>query len=110
MLNRFFFNDTATTEIYTLSLHDALPISRTHRGVMIANRSWGKKPMPRARGTASTAIMASKTTGTDAAHPDQRARRTIARVHNLALFEYFVACTANSVSSFHLTHPYCRSP
>ena len=23
---RFFFNDTATTEIYTLSLHDALPI------------------------------------------------------------------------------------
>src|SRR5438552_10495269 len=25
----FFFNDTATTEIYTLSLHDALPISVT---------------------------------------------------------------------------------
>src|ERR1039458_10461082 len=24
----FFFNDTATTEIYTLSLHDALPICR----------------------------------------------------------------------------------
>src|SRR3712207_7377704 len=36
----FFFNDTATTEIYTLSLHDALPISpggdragRAHTGV-----------------------------------------------------------------------------
>src|SRR3712207_7455973 len=29
----FFFNDTATTEIYTLSLHDALPISpRRGRG------------------------------------------------------------------------------
>src|SRR5256885_7154421 len=26
----FFFNDTATTEIYTLSLHDALPISAQH--------------------------------------------------------------------------------
>src|SRR2546430_11377548 len=26
----FFFNDTATTEIYTLSLHDALPISAGH--------------------------------------------------------------------------------
>src|SRR5256885_12328053 len=26
MLSFFFFNDTATTEIYTLSLHDALPI------------------------------------------------------------------------------------
>src|SRR5712664_3018613 len=29
----FFFNDTATTEIYTLSLHDALPISGPERGV-----------------------------------------------------------------------------
>src|SRR5438034_6571140 len=28
----FFFNDTATTEIYTLSLHDALPISPDARG------------------------------------------------------------------------------
>src|SRR5256885_10228584 len=27
----FFFNDTATTEIYTLSLHDALPISSAPR-------------------------------------------------------------------------------
>src|SRR5699024_12532622 len=32
----FFFNDPATTEIYTLSLHDALPISR---GVRRAARS-----------------------------------------------------------------------
>src|SRR3712207_7480353 len=32
----FFFNDTATTEIYTLSLHDALPISR--------RRSWRYRP------------------------------------------------------------------
>src|SRR5258708_9903033 len=28
----FFFNDTATTEIYTLSLHDALPISLDRHG------------------------------------------------------------------------------
>src|SRR3712207_9288814 len=28
----FFFNDTATTEIYTLSLHDALPIFLAQRG------------------------------------------------------------------------------
>src|SRR2546430_447433 len=28
----FFFNDTATTEIYTLSLHDALPICQTNPG------------------------------------------------------------------------------
>src|SRR2546427_13046954 len=31
MLFFFFFNDTATTEIYTLSLHDALPISTAKR-------------------------------------------------------------------------------
>src|SRR2546430_3594313 len=30
-MNIFFFNDTATTEIYTLSLHDALPISSAWR-------------------------------------------------------------------------------
>src|SRR3712207_7051026 len=30
----FFFNDTATTEIYTLSLHDALPI-------WVGRRRWG---------------------------------------------------------------------
>src|SRR6185312_11074813 len=34
----FFFNDTATTEIYTLSLHDALPISAAVRG--ITNGLW----------------------------------------------------------------------
>src|SRR2546427_3334772 len=32
----FFFNDTATTEIYTLSLHDALPIFRIVRRDVIA--------------------------------------------------------------------------
>src|ERR1041384_8866968 len=35
----FFFNDTATTEIYTLSLHDALPISPT-----IQLRSFDARP------------------------------------------------------------------
>src|SRR5574340_1434619 len=31
----FFFNDTATTEIYTLSLHDALPISDHRIGIAV---------------------------------------------------------------------------
>src|SRR2546427_28631 len=35
-VNFFFFNDTATTEIYTLSLHDALPIS-----VSVSNNGTG---------------------------------------------------------------------
>src|SRR5438105_10594556 len=45
----FFFNDTATTEIYTLSLHDALPIS--FRAVLpncfpvrnLSSKSWALK-------------------------------------------------------------------
>src|SRR2546422_11634678 len=33
----FFFNDTATTEIYTLSLHDALPISAHDNDALAAH-------------------------------------------------------------------------
>src|SRR3712207_8953321 len=36
MMLCFFFNDTATTEIYTLSLHDALPISNRENRRIIA--------------------------------------------------------------------------
>src|SRR6266516_4097325 len=39
---RFFFNGTATTEIYTLSLHDALPISRLAGASSASHRH--KKP------------------------------------------------------------------
>src|SRR2546427_12893454 len=42
MCSFFFFNDTATTEIYTLSLHDALPISTTHD---IREREWTVAPI-----------------------------------------------------------------
>src|SRR5256885_5704436 len=34
----FFFNDTATTEIYTLSLHDALPISAIAARAFLSQR------------------------------------------------------------------------
>src|SRR5437868_12142652 len=36
----FFFNDTATTEIYTLSLHDALPICDSSKKFKIAEGQW----------------------------------------------------------------------
>src|SRR3712207_8565454 len=47
----FFFNDTATTEIYTLSLHDALPIcqvlvAQRHRGLgHLADRATAVGPV-----------------------------------------------------------------
>src|SRR2546430_10759957 len=44
MVSFFFFNDTATTEIYTLSLHDALPICWSRGGRQFrktaGTRSW----------------------------------------------------------------------
>src|SRR5260221_9298506 len=40
-LTFFFFNDTATTEIYTLSLHDALPISR--RSAVVSAACWSSE-------------------------------------------------------------------
>src|SRR5256885_12550399 len=38
----FFFNDTATTEIYTLSLHDALPILSATRSSMVSAGVFGR--------------------------------------------------------------------
>src|SRR5260221_3838982 len=46
----FFFNDTATTEIYTLSLHDALPISEGKRRaaqLAISRGSFARTPFGR---------------------------------------------------------------
>src|SRR3712207_7953483 len=47
----FFFNDTATTEIYTLSLHDALPIYLCGRVLRFARRA--RAPRPGSGGFAS---------------------------------------------------------
>src|SRR2546429_5536324 len=56
----FFFNDTATTEIYTLSLHDALPISRVARRTRPAprRRSDPKECLPWSRTRAPPAHVA----------------------------------------------------
>src|SRR6266511_3257764 len=50
----FFFNDTRTTEIYTLSLHDALPISGSWRtSPTRPATAWRSGPRPSARSTTS---------------------------------------------------------
>src|SRR2546430_8743357 len=57
----FFFNDTATTEIYTLSLHDALPISprRSRRASWRARRSTRRTTVCRRRDRKSTRLNSS---------------------------------------------------
>src|SRR5947209_12898508 len=48
MFSFFFCNDTATTQIYTLSLHDALPISRTKSSVQHRPLEATRSNLPRA--------------------------------------------------------------
>src|SRR5688572_31240412 len=55
---RFFFNDSATTEIYTLSLHDALPIWRP-RSSRISSTRPASKDNPALRAGSSIALRSS---------------------------------------------------
>src|SRR3989442_11856180 len=68
LFNFFFFNDTATTEIYTLSLHDALPILVTFfdgqhkRGWVPGVRCWvleNLSPIPDTQDRKSTRLNSS---------------------------------------------------
>src|SRR3712207_7755550 len=83
MIACFFFNDTATTEIYTLSLHDALPISiglvraafgmswpRTLYGawlVLRANQVWAP-PSPRNDPAKARELIDRKSTRLNSSH------------------------------------------
>src|SRR5438270_12404573 len=64
----FFFNDTATTEIYTLSLHDALPISTTSRRRSWAGGSCPCSRSPQDRARAASARRDRKSTRLNSSH------------------------------------------
>ena len=68
----FFFNDTATTEIYTLSLHDALPISAAKR---IGQKSGALPPQEmgsiKSGGSAATRNWAKKSGGRSEEHTSE---------------------------------------
>src|SRR3712207_8586270 len=72
MFRFFFFNDTATTEIYTLSLHDALPIS-THAGPIVGahaseRRDFWLNQLPIEHGAAQPGIQDRKSTRLNSSH------------------------------------------
>src|SRR4030043_755849 len=65
--NCLFFNDTATTEIYPLSLHDALPISTT-TGRALA--SGPRRKTPKSTAAWSTTTADRKSTRLNSSHGD----------------------------------------
>src|SRR6266516_6162832 len=66
-LGVFFFNDTATTEIYTLSLHDALPIFGVERvGETGGAGGLGRSPRARPEDRKSTRLNSSHRTTSNA--------------------------------------------
>src|SRR5256712_14200593 len=73
----FFFNDTATTEIYTLSLHDALPIShqageRHPHAVLVGDPPHDALPPHHARGQPGPLLVhARPPRGRGARHDDE---------------------------------------
>src|SRR5256884_9493360 len=66
----FFFNDTATTEIYTLSLHDALPICRARAAAAAA-------PAPPDGARRNRDYAADSSRSTVLLHPPRRARELL---------------------------------
>src|SRR5256885_14405862 len=66
MLSCFFFNDTATTEIYTLSLHDALPIYLLRAGLREPSLWLGA--LARVQGAGATSLLPERHLGLVAAH------------------------------------------
>src|SRR5436190_8452716 len=64
----FFFNDTATTEIYTLSLHDALPICTMRSPSTIAIRETSRPSTFSSRTIRSAAAPDRKSTRLNSSH------------------------------------------
>src|SRR3712207_9558958 len=101
-----FFNDTATTEIYTLSLHDALPISATPSSCESAQPCRGTRT---GRGPGSAAAAASDATrstdGPPASRPALRRDRKSTRLNSShANISYAVFCLTKNISpDYHTT-------
>src|SRR3712207_8373972 len=88
-----FFNDTATTEIYTLSLHDALPILRHPEGPLGARAPARARPRgvrdPRGRRRVASPAGPRR----PSLHPDPRADRKSTRLNSShANISYAVFC------------------
>src|SRR2546426_12622059 len=93
----FFFNDTATTEIYTLSLHDALPICAT--SARSGYRSSTALGETRARGFRALSVWAARSRTRRSARLQNQARRLTAASRTLSAAEVPIEASARIVPS-----------
>src|SRR3712207_9309375 len=84
LIQYFFYNDTATTEIYTLSLHDALPISANSSTCW---PSWTRTPSW--TGVPSSARFSWAQSRTQTSNPDRKSTRLNSSHANIS---YAVFC------------------
>src|SRR2546429_6572192 len=88
----FFFNDTATTEIYTLSLHDALPISG-------GGSRRGPRPRPSGRSFASRASPPRRQSGSS--RRPSRDRKSTRLNSSHGYISYAVFCLKKKTPNLH---------
>src|SRR3712207_8272522 len=105
----FFFNDTATTEIYTLSLHDALPIyeDRQAIGAVVDLGKHGPHTLRPARHHRLRDLGARDLEAADAGGRDRKSTRLNSSHANIS---YAVFCLKKKKDRLLLksTHKYCK--
>src|SRR2546430_17384030 len=89
----FFFNDTATTEIYTLSLHDALPICRGRAHCICVAGADGRRRAPRdCPGALASVAHACERGARQLSHFHQRDRKSTRLNSSHSQISYAVFC------------------
>src|SRR3712207_8542573 len=101
----FFFNDTATTEIYTLSLHDALPI---YRGPGAARQPGAAGARDAGSGVATAARRCVRAAGARREHgaPRHRDRKSTRLNSSHANISYAVFCLKKNKVNLRLQQDY----
>src|SRR3712207_7000084 len=96
LCNYIFFNDTATTEIYTLSLHDALPIFPRVAHDAIGQRTLQEPlhPRPPEHPHGDHGLLRELGRGDDVHHPDRKSTRLNSSHANIS---YAVFCLKKKI-------------
>src|SRR3989442_4894215 len=102
-LNCFFFNDTATTEIYTLSLHDALPISSSPPSRSSTTTWLALNPFTVPRKACSKAPRSEEHTSELQSRPHLVCRLLLDKMRPWRLFNLGVGLSLNSGAPYTIT-------